>query len=150
MTLRPMTAAEFVLWRAAFVREWAVDLAQVRELSDEAALAEAIRRTDSDLPAGVETPGHFLCVLMDGAQAVGTLWYSIDDGRAFIDDVSIDPACRRRGYAQQALALLEQEAVARGCSHVSLNVYRHNPAAISLYEKCGYVATQQLMQKRLA
>ncbi len=149
MKLRPMTQAEYGPFREAFVRDWAVDLARGEELSLPDATAQATQRTDAELTEGPATKNHFLFLLLEGDQQVGTLWFSVEGDRAFLDDVAIAPAFRGQGHGEAAMALLEQEAKARGCAHVTLNVYRHNPAALALYEKVGYATTKQTMRKKL-
>lgn len=151
MKLRAMTPEEFVPWRALFVRSWGEDLAKADDLPLAEAVAVATQRTDSDLPHGPATKNHFLFVLLEVDQPVGTLWFSIDPAtkRAFLDDVEIAPALRGKGHGRKALALLEQEASKRGCTHVELNVYRHNAGAIALYEKLGYETSRLAMRKKL-
>jgi ribosomal protein S18 acetylase RimI-like enzyme len=150
LVLRLMTSAEFDPWREAFIQEWGDDLAQADDLPREAAVLRAEQDLDAQLLDGVATRGHFLFVLLDGARRVGTLWYSVDgEGQAFLDDVTIVPAERRKGYGRQALALLEADAKARGCDRVVLNVYGHNPGAQALYEAAGYATKRREMAKTL-
>ena len=150
LRLRAMSAEEFAPWRETFVREWGEDLARADDLPLDEAIARATRNTDADLPSGTKTTNHFLFVLLEEAQRVGTLWFSIDaNGRAVLDDLAVAPQLRGKGYGRQALVLLEAEAASRGCRHISLNVYRRNAAAISLYETAGYETTQLGMRKRL-
>lgn len=148
--LRAMTDDELVAYRAAFIRDWAEDLARAEDLPAERALAEATARTDADLPRGTATPGHHLFVILADDEPVGSLWFSIDaGGRAFLDDVTIRPTARGHGHGRRALELFEQEARQRGASQVELHVYHHNPRAIALYEALGYRTTGLKMRKRL-
>lgn len=150
LQLRPMTPAEFTPWRAAFVREWGEDLARADDLPLVDGIARAAKNVDAELPAGAASPNHFLFVLVDGDQRVGTLWFSIPaPGRAFLDDVTVDAAHRGKGYGRQALALLEISARQRGCRTIVLNVYGHNPAALALYEKAGYATKRREMSKAI-
>lgn len=48
------------------------------------------------------------------------------------------PAFRGRGIARRLLALLENEATARGCRRFTLETGCLQPEAIALYERCGY------------
>jgi ribosomal protein S18 acetylase RimI-like enzyme len=56
---------------------------------------------------------------------------------------------RRRGYATQALRLLERDVAKRGLQEVRLYVFGHNAAAWDLYEKMGYAATSLTMSKKV-
>jgi GNAT superfamily N-acetyltransferase len=148
--LRPMTPDELVTFRAGFIRAWADDLAKVEDLDDARALAEATARTDADLPLGVASLGHHLFTILAGAEAVGSLWFSIDArGRAFLDEVQVAPPERGRGYGRRAIELAEAEARRRGATHIELNVYQHNARARALYEALGYRATKLTMRKTL-
>lgn len=150
MILRRMTSDEYDPWRVAFIQDWGDDLARADDLPVDDARLRAEQDLDAQLPDGPETKDHFLFVLLDGDTRVGTLWYSVDgDGPAFLDDVTIDPAERRKGYGRQALALLEADAKARGCERVVLNVYGHNPGAQALYEAAGYVTKRREMAKTI-
>lgn len=148
--LRPMTPAEYVGFRAGFIRAWADDLARVDDLDDAQALAEATRRTDADLALGVASPGHHLFTILAGDEAVGSLWFSIDaGGRAFLDEVQVAARERGRGHGRRAIALAEAEARHLGATHIELNVYEHNPRARALYASLGYRATKLTMRKPL-
>lgn len=158
ISLRPMSRDEFVVYRNAFLLDWAADLARIDHSSLEAGLEQATRRVDADLTDGPATPGHFLftivCTEDEGAPAtpVGTLWFSVDGQNAqhvFLDDVTVDEAARGKGYGRRALELFEAKARALGATRVDLHVYRHNPRAIALYEALGFATTGLKMRKHL-
>ncbi len=150
IALRPMTAGEFVGFRAAFIRAWAADLANVEDLDDAQALDDAGTRTDADLPRGVDTPGHHLFTIMAGDRPVGSLWYARDaGGGAFLDEVHIVASERGQGHGRRAIELAEADARARGATRMTLNVYQHNPRAIALYETLGYLTTKRTMSRAL-
>ena len=57
---------------------------------------------------------------------------------AFIDELYIAPAHRRRGFGRQAIAFLEQKAREMGVNAVHLEVDRGNDPALELYRRSGY------------
>lgn len=147
--LRPMLPAEFAAWRERFVRDWGEDLARVEDLSHEDALREAARRTDADLTSGAATPGHHLRVIVGAEGELGTLWYSLSDDGAFLDDLSVNPEHRGHGIGDAALAKVEDEVRACGRPHLDLHVYADNHAAIALYQRRGFRTTGLKMRKTL-
>ena len=149
MRLRPMGREEFTAFRESFVREWAADLARADELPEAEALAHAEARTLLSLPHGLATRHHFLFIIVNEEERVGTLWFSILGHRAFIDDLTIDPPFRRKGHGLRALALLEEKAAELSCTRIGLQTWRHNPGAVALYEKSGYQTTGVQMRKAI-
>jgi ribosomal protein S18 acetylase RimI-like enzyme len=57
---------------------------------------------------------------------------------AFIDELYVDAAYRRRGFGRQAVAFLEEKAREMGVSAVHLEVNRGNDPAFELYRRIGY------------
>jgi len=57
---------------------------------------------------------------------------------AFIDELYILPACRRRGYGRQAMAFVDEEARKMGVNAIHLEVDHGNAAALELYRRSGY------------
>lgn len=149
ITLRPLNHDEFVAYRDSFIRDWSADLARVEDLSLEDARHEATRRTDASLTNGIATEGHHLFAILSGGARVGTVWFSVTDGHAFLDDITIEESVRGQGHGRRALVLLEAEVQALGLDRIDLHVYRDNPRAISLYEQLGYRTTGLKMRKML-
>lgn len=58
---------------------------------------------------------------------------------AFIDELYIVPARRRRGFGRQAMAFVEREARAMGVNAIHLEVDPGNDSALELYRRTGYV-----------
>jgi len=67
----------------------------------------------------------------------------------YVDDLCVDSAHRRMGAATALLAAAEDFGKARGCASAELNVWRFNRPAISLYERAGFSAQKQTMEKNL-
>jgi ribosomal protein S18 acetylase RimI-like enzyme len=57
---------------------------------------------------------------------------------AFIDELYIDAAYRRRGFGREAVAYLEEKAREMGVNAVHLEVDRGNDPAFELYRRAGY------------
>jgi ribosomal protein S18 acetylase RimI-like enzyme len=57
---------------------------------------------------------------------------------AFIDELYIVPAHRRRGIGRQAMAFVEQKAREMGVNAIHLEVDRGNDPALELYRRTGY------------
>jgi ribosomal protein S18 acetylase RimI-like enzyme len=145
---RPMTQAEFEAWHAyeseQYAQEWIA-----RGVPEAAARAKA--RTDHEtlLPRGLETEGMFFSVLEHEGTRVGTLWLSVQNGRAFVFDVETDAAHRGRGHGRTLMLLAERQAIGAGRSVLGLNVFADNTPAERLYESLGYVTTDRSFSKPL-
>jgi ribosomal protein S18 acetylase RimI-like enzyme len=57
---------------------------------------------------------------------------------AFIDELYVDTAYRRRGFGRQAVAFAEEKAREMGVNAVHLEVDRGNEPALELYRRAGY------------
>jgi ribosomal-protein-alanine N-acetyltransferase len=55
--------------------------------------------------------------------------------------IAVHPEQRGRGIARQFMQHLHRVAIGRGAERVRLKVYRHNQAAVKLYESLGYTFT---------
>lgn len=55
--------------------------------------------------------------------------------------IAVHPHHRGRGIARQFMQHLHRVAIGRGAERVRLKVYRHNQAAVSLYDSLGYTFT---------
>lgn len=57
---------------------------------------------------------------------------------AFIDELYVEPAYRRRGFGMQVVAFIEKKARARGVNAIHLEVDHGNDPAFELYRRAGY------------
>jgi ribosomal protein S18 acetylase RimI-like enzyme len=57
---------------------------------------------------------------------------------AFIDELYVDAAYRRRGHGRKAVTLLEEKAREMGVNAIHLEVDRGNDPALELYRRIGY------------
>lgn len=150
--LRQMTADDYAAWRAATIPEYAEEKTVSGAWSRDEALQRATESLDSLLPAGLETPGHFLFTLRrttDDA-LLGYLWFGRHERDAYLYDISILPEHRRQGHGRTLMRLLEQAVRERGFNSIALHVFGHNAAARDLYQSEGYVVTDLTMRKVLA
>ena len=134
--LREMLPDERSAFRSYSISDYARELAGDRNISPEAALAQAGQEFDELLP------GSFLKIIEVDSIPVGVLWYLTEETdsvrHAFLNDFVIAPEHHRKGYASAALKTLAQEAQTRGCTEIRLYVSDDNHAAKALYERCGF------------
>lgn len=151
----PMTTSDF----ERFVDTSSADYVEQCRLTGLPSLAtsqpQARENVDALLPQGLATPGHYLMLLQEeeSGASVGEIWFGEveEDGRtsAFLYDLTIDAAYRRRGFGGLALELLLEELRLRDLDSLSLNVFAHNAAAQALYRKAGFVASEITMVRSL-
>ncbi|ASU39798.1 hypothetical protein hmeg3_16925 [Herbaspirillum sp. meg3] len=152
----PMTTADF----ERFVETSSADYAEQCRLTGlpslETSQPEAFENLQVMLPQGPATPGQYLMLLQDeeSGASVGQIWFGEvtedNETSAFLYDLMIDPAYRRRGFAAAALELLQEEVKLRGLGSLSLNVFAHNEAAQALYRKAGFIASEITMVRTLS
>ena len=70
------------------------------------------------------------------ARACGAIVVTPDFGE--VKRMYVHPDSRGLGLARRLLALLEEQALARGCRLLTLETGIHQPAAIALYARHGY------------
>ena len=158
VTLQPMTPTEYEPWLEAEIKEYADEKVRAGNWS----AAEAPERSAEEhrklLPQGLVTPDNYLYTIRaelspgTGTTAVGMVWLAVPPWKpplAFVYDFRIDEPYRRRGFASQALAALEEKVRALGLDTIGLHVFGHNHAARALYEKAGYEVTNVNMAKKL-
>ena len=153
--LEPMTESEFNAFLTDAIRDYAQDKVDAGNWEASEALRRSAAEFQNLLPDGLATPEQHLFTIKDetGA-AVGMIWFAVDSTQprsgAFIYNFLIHAPYRRRGYATQALAAVEDEVRVLGIDTLSLHVFGHNTAARALYEKTGYVITNINMSKKVA
>jgi ribosomal protein S18 acetylase RimI-like enzyme len=154
--LIPMTAEEYEVYLDVIVPEYAQEHVEAGNWPEEGAVERAVKEMRDDyLPDGVKTKDNFLFTLVDPTigEKVGMLWYAIldRDGRqqAFVYDVIVDEAYRRRGYGYQAFQKMEEIVKAEGVNMIALHVFGYNVGAKAMYEKLGFEVTDISMKKWL-
>lgn len=155
VSLRPMSANEFVGFATYFIEDYARDIAANYRLSDDEALAQAKRELESSLPAAEKTPGQTLTAIIfaeNGTeQHIGYLWYkaNIIDKSAYIYDFYLFSKFRKQGLGSQAMHCLEADLAASGIKQIKLRVAAENAHAKKVYEANGYQVTGFNMNKLL-
>ena len=149
------TDAEFRGWLLQAVPAFALLNVQEGRWS----LAESIEKSQEAhaalLPQGLQTPDQFFVRLQDADSGhdVGTLWWAESDqaGRreAYVYNIEIEQAARRRGYARAAFRELERVAREHGVHRLGLHVFGHNHSARRLYDALGFEPTGITMRKIL-
>ncbi len=153
VSLRKMTEAEFVTWKAYSIDEYAkdkmkalgIDMSEAMKLSNESfaqLLVDGFATADN----------HFFTIERDD-DFCGWLWFATKSEwgvtSAFVYDLEVKSEYRRQGIAAAAMRLLETEAQACGASKIALHVFGQNEGARDLYAKVGYTITDYSMAKTL-
>jgi ribosomal protein S18 acetylase RimI-like enzyme len=152
--LEPMDEASYQAWREASIRDYAAEKVEAGNWLAEEALERATADFAGLLSDGRATPGHEVRAMVDDdGQCVGQAWFAFEErpfGRVvFIYDIAVDPAHRRQGHAQAALAEIEAYAREHACVGVQLHVFGGNEGARALYRRAGYEETNVTMLKRV-
>ncbi|MEX1168873.1 MAG: GNAT family N-acetyltransferase [Chloroflexota bacterium] len=152
--LEPMDEATYETWREGSIREYAQEKVDAGTWPEAEALDRSTRSYIDLLPDGLETADHQLrSMVTDEDERVGHAWFVVEDrpiGRVvFIYDIAVNPAHRRKGYAQAALGEIETYARDHGCVGVQLHVHGGNAGARQLYLRAGFVETDVTMLKRV-
>jgi len=149
----PMTAERFAGYVTTTEAAFARDLAASGRATADEAVKEAARQLRAELPDGLDTPGQSLFTASVGGVEVGTLWVGArlrgDRPHAFVLDVEVAEAYRRRGYGRQLMLAAEREARAIGADSVGLHVFGVNEGAIALYEQLGYRRVEEMLFRDL-
>lgn len=153
ITLVPMSQEDFPSFEAKSISAYADDTAHAGRWPASSALAHAQREFQRQLPNGLSTPGHHIYNICEqqSRQNVGSLWFAEFEAEGvrtgFLFRIYINPEHRRQGYAKAALALMEEQSMARGLTSVGLYVPSHNAVAQTLYRFLGYGVTGFYMLK---
>jgi [ribosomal protein S18]-alanine N-acetyltransferase len=112
----------------------------------------------ADVPAsryveGWGRPGDRGLILLDEGFPVGAAWYRLftaaSPGYAFLDEetpeltIAVVPSRRGRGFGDQLLTALIEQAREDGVAALSLSVEKDNPA-LKLYERFGFEPVKEM------
>lgn len=153
--LEKMAAEDFDAYIEKLTANYAKDNVRSGRWTREEALEKSVSQINSLLPEGIKTQNHvFFSIVDEGTgDAVGYIWLHVAPGeghkKAFIYDLIIFEKFRKRGYGRAALVALEEYAKEKGIASISLHVFAHNAAALSLYRKMGYEVTSMNMTKNI-
>ena len=152
LTIRPLTQAEYDVRIPALKAEYAADEVRAGRSDPEGATARVERLFQTLLPDGLATEGQLLFAGEAGGEVVGFLWIGMpttERPQAWIFEIHVEEAHRRRGYGRALMLAAEEELRARGVTRLGLNVFGHNPGAQHLYESLGFETTSRQMSKAL-
>lgn len=151
LSLRPMSESDYEDWLAICIPEYAAEKVAAGTWLGTEALQRAQDSLASLLPQGLATPNHWLFTLRGAPDdgRIGFLWFGRFEHTAYLYDIYIAPAHRRRGYGSKAMELLETAAAVRGFTSIALHVFGFNTGARDLYLKQGYTITDLTMRKEL-
>jgi ribosomal protein S18 acetylase RimI-like enzyme len=152
--LEPMDQSTYETWRETTVREYAQEKIESGNWPADGAIERSEEEFAHLLADGRSTAGQELrSMINETGERVGYAWFVAEDrpfGRVvFIYDIAVDPAHRRKGYAQAALGAVEAYASEHGCVGVQLHVFGANTGARALYQRAGYIETDVTMIKRV-
>jgi ribosomal protein S18 acetylase RimI-like enzyme len=153
--LVPMSQTEFEEYLPFAVQDYAQDHVRAGNWSAEKALQMSQASFDELLHDGPATPNQFLFTIKHETleEKVGMLWFAVEEreggSRAFLYDLRITEAYRRRGYGTQALQALEAKVRELSLTRITLHVFGHNQPARELYAKLGYEVVDLRLSKTL-
>jgi GNAT superfamily N-acetyltransferase len=140
VTLHPMSETEFDVWVEGEVEGYAEELAATG-MSAETALERSRTQMAGLIPAGVESPGMEFFLARVDDEVVGDLWLDTSAAMAFVYNIEVAQAHRRRGYGAAIMNAAARHCRDAGHPYLGLNVFGHNPNARALYDKLGYRVT---------
>jgi ribosomal protein S18 acetylase RimI-like enzyme len=155
VTLRTMMPPEYEAATETREAETVRELAKL--MPEELARERARQGTARFLPDGPATAHHHLVVAENAAgEVVGNAWIGPDPRQgagtadaAWLYDINVFPAFRRRGYGSAILTAAEELVAREGWTSLGLNVFGDNEAAIALYRRSGYDVSSMSLRKDL-
>ncbi|HZX92656.1 MAG TPA: GNAT family N-acetyltransferase [Rudaea sp.] len=87
------------------------------------------------------SPTALVLVAVDESGLLGTalVFFRRESDLARLYSIAVAHGARGRGVGEALLAAIERAARRRGARRMRLEVHQGNPAAMRLYERCGYV-----------
>lgn len=148
-----MSVETFEKFKTESQSTYATNLAAVEVIPYDEALKNASEQFDKLVPNGTATSGQAFFDVIESSsdQSIGFLWLGFQTrfGRkiASINDISIAPKNRGKGFGKALMKLVEEEAQKAGATRVRLHVFHSNQVAKSLYLAMGFEPTNLDMRK---
>ena len=125
--------------------QWRPDLYTMpEELFPEELYAELLKNRELYVAKLDGTVIGFALLKMRVSDGVGKVTRKI----MLIDQVCVDEALRNHGIGTQMMEEIRILARAFGCTDLQLGVYPQNDAAVSFYQKCGFVIRSIEMERK--
>jgi ribosomal protein S18 acetylase RimI-like enzyme len=143
-SLIKMTEATFKNYLKIAISSYAKENIDAGRWKEEGAIERSREDHDRLLPEGIKTKNNHLFEIKENShgQIVGHLWLAIDEQlnqkSAFIYDIEIYEAFRRKGFAKSVLRNAEAFVMTSGIYSIGLHVFNHNEAAKALYSALDY------------
>lgn len=153
--LRPMTRERYDPWSVRSIAAYVTQVADSGLLPPDDARQKAERDFASLLPGGLDSPGARLWTAHDpeDGDEVGILWVGLtersDGPFAYIYDIAVGAAKRRRGYGRGLMLAAHATLHAEGAAEMGLNVFGQNLGARALYDDLGYRAVATTFSRDL-
>ena len=126
--------------------QWRPDLYQMpEELFPEELYAELLKNRELYVAKLDGAVIGFALLKMRVSEGVGKVTRKI----MLIDQVCVDEALRNHGIGTQMMEEVRVLARAFGCTDLQLGVYPQNDAAVSFYQKCGFMIRSIDMQRKV-
>ena len=126
--------------------QWRPDLYQMpEELFPEEFYAELVKNRELYVAKLDGAVIGFALLKMRVSEGVGKVTRKI----MLIDQVCVDEALRNHGIGTQMMEEVRALARAFGCTDLQLGVYPQNDAAVSFYQKCGFMIRSIDMQRKV-
>ena len=66
-----------------------------------------------------------------------------------IDEIGVDPDCRRQGAGSAMMHFIEAYAKEKGYSRIELNMWAFNEEALAFYEAAGFSTYRRYLEKSI-
>jgi ribosomal protein S18 acetylase RimI-like enzyme len=91
------------------------------------------------------TGGQIAIGLEEDGCLIGVVLATHDTRKGWINRLAIDPQCRRQGYGEQLVRAAEDALHEAGLHLMAAFIEEGNVASLTLFEKMGYAAHQQIV-----
>ena len=126
--------------------QWRPDLYQMpEELYPEELFTELVKQRELYVAKKDGAVIGFVLIRMRVSEGIG----KITRKTLCIDQVCVDEPLRNRGIGSQMMEEVRILARAFGCTDLQLGVYPQNDAAVSFYQKCGFMIRSIDMQRKI-
>ena len=154
--LVPMTEAEYDAFYEFMILDYAEGLVRAGNARPDLAVQLSRQQCAPILSDRLASPNQFFFTVRekdaDGTH-VGYLWWGVrEQGGTRVANlyfVGVFEGYRRRGYATQALRLLEEQVRHAGLDEIRLYVFGHNTRALHLYQRMGYAPVSLTMARKV-